>query len=158
MSRVTKLQKHFRRLSNDKHNKWTRGYKKSRSIRRAQGGKLYDWETGHRTPIRGTWNVVACSCGHKRHGRYGCERGCAWGECSADAFARPVEPISWQPLALGDMDHEFEAISRARAALILGVFQMPTRTLRTLDDGTKILIVGDTHIGDLVAGELDKRF
>jgi hypothetical protein len=153
MSRVTKLQKHYRRLHNAKKDRRSRYWAKSRRVRLAQGGKLYDWMPGHRTPIRGQWNVIGCRCGHKRHGKYGCQHGCAWGSCGDNA------PLMLQPI--GDIMHEFEAITRERTAALLRAFVLPPDQLlhrvRTLPDGTTLLVLGDSHVGDLIAGELDKR-
>lgn len=166
MSRVTKLHKLYRRLGDAKVTRYLRGCAKSRRIRRAQGGKVCDWGSGHRTPIRGTWNVRGCSCGHKRHGKFGCTRGCAWSECSPGAFACPEPSLMLNP----QFDDTMLALEGAIKAGRGGPFAFPVLALmgdvrnaynspriqRILGE-SKILSLADSRFADLVEEELDKR-
>jgi hypothetical protein len=114
VSYATKKMKLHRRENEAKRERWRRNHAKSGRLRAAQGGVLWDWDPRAliRPPKRlrrGTWNVRGCPCGHKRHGKYGCLRGCAWGSCT-------------RPVLLGDI-HFDDMVDAVRYSMLkAGVF------------------------------------
>jgi len=81
VSRVTKLQKHYRHLQRDKCRARRRYWAQSRRGR-SGFGNLYHITRRERRDAR-QHSHHPCQCGHRLHGQYGCLHGCAWGWCGA---------------------------------------------------------------------------